>query len=80
MAVNSAKKDSTIHIRSFPETLWNAEETVVGPDHNLFAIASVDEHVRQNPDNQFTGRLNLVILNLAIMENHRKRTLCCLEW
>ena len=76
MAANLTKKES-VSI-PFPETIWDAE--LVTGSQTLFTIADVDQRVRDNPDDEFIGNLSLVILDLAITENHRKRRLCCFEW
>ncbi|KAI0838702.1 hypothetical protein F5Y06DRAFT_303622 [Hypoxylon sp. FL0890] len=75
---NMATKQS-VYI-PFPSDTWNAGISVNGPGRTLFTIADVEEQVR-HPElmTDFTGKLNVIILDMKLMEHWRKGTLCCFE-
>ncbi|KAK3378101.1 hypothetical protein B0H63DRAFT_562159 [Podospora didyma] len=78
MAVGRTKRES-VYI-PFPASIWDAEVAIKGPDHQvLFTLADLDNFVRDDPDAIFTGKLNLVILGVRIMENSRANSLCITE-
>ncbi|KAK0719704.1 hypothetical protein B0H67DRAFT_643026 [Lasiosphaeris hirsuta] len=76
-AVNRTKKES-VYI-PFPDGLWDAEIAIHGPDRTLFTLADVDDFARDDPAHIFTGKLNLIILGVRIIENWRRNMLCCFE-
>ena len=63
----------------FPRGVWDIETAANGPARTLFTISEVDGFARVS-NGEFTGKLNLVILGLGLLENRRKGTLCCAEW
>ncbi|KAI1140331.1 hypothetical protein F5Y05DRAFT_424238 [Hypoxylon sp. FL0543] len=75
---NMAKKQSVCI--PFPSAIWDTELAIHGPGRTLFTIADVDDQVR-NPEliTDFTGKLNVIILDTKLMEHWRKGTLCCSE-
>ncbi|XDG04115.1 hypothetical protein ABKA04_003730 [Annulohypoxylon sp. FPYF3050] len=77
--VNSMTKKQSIFI-PFPSDTWDIERAINGPDRTLFTIADVEERVR-HPEVivDFTGKLNVIILEMKMMEHWRKNTLCYLE-
>ncbi|KAK0616078.1 hypothetical protein B0T17DRAFT_592697 [Bombardia bombarda] len=80
MAASRTKKES-VYI-PFPTNMWNSEEAEAamnGPVRALFTIAEVDEFARNEADEAFTGKLNLLIYDGQIMKNWRRQMLCCFE-
>ncbi|CCF45050.1 hypothetical protein CH063_03496 [Colletotrichum higginsianum] len=65
---------------SFPKGLWDAENAVHGPFRPLFTLAEVDDFARSDPDTDFTGKLNLAILEFNLLELHRRDMMCSAEW
>ncbi|KAI0134444.1 hypothetical protein BJ170DRAFT_717027 [Xylariales sp. AK1849] len=63
----------------FPEEVWDDEASVNGPIKDLFTIAEVDELVRQDLSVNFTGKLNVVIIEMNLMESRRKGMVCFAE-
>ncbi|KAK1983259.1 hypothetical protein LZ30DRAFT_748764 [Colletotrichum cereale] len=63
----------------FPEGVWNAEVAVHGPVRPLFTLAEVDEFARADPAIEFTGKLNLTVLGINLLELHRRKMMFCLE-
>jgi hypothetical protein len=64
----------------FPRGIWDMEDAINGPVRPLFTIANLDEFSRTNESSSFTGKLNLVILSMGLLEHWRKESLCCREW
>lgn len=77
-AKSLAKKDAIL--TKFPEGLWDVKTAVHGPVRKLFTIAQVDEYARQHLSRNFTGKLNVIILETKLLETRRKGQLCCAEW
>ncbi|KAI1081114.1 hypothetical protein F5B20DRAFT_588643 [Whalleya microplaca] len=77
--VKTMTKKDRIYV-PFPAETWNIEFAIHGPNRTLFTIAEVEEQVR-HPDLtiDFTGKLNVVILEMNLMEHWRKGTTCCFE-
>ncbi|KAK3325899.1 hypothetical protein B0H66DRAFT_616635 [Apodospora peruviana] len=78
MASNRTKKEA-VYI-PFPTGLWDTEAAKHGSDRTLFNLADVDDFARESADTAFTGKLNLVILDVKIMVNRRQDMLCCFQW
>ncbi|KAK0735668.1 hypothetical protein B0T21DRAFT_442340, partial [Apiosordaria backusii] len=78
MATARTRRES-VHI-PFPTDIWDVETTIHGPNRTLFTLADIDDFVRDEPEAVFTGKLNLLITGVSIMEQCRKRQLCCFEW
>ncbi|GJC79429.1 hypothetical protein ColLi_02267 [Colletotrichum liriopes] len=64
----------------FPEGIWNREEAIHGPVRPLFTLAEVDDFARADPATDFTGKLNLTILGINLLEFHRRKMMFCIEW
>jgi hypothetical protein len=64
----------------FPEGVFNVEGSVNGPVRELFTLAEVDELARRDLNHDFTGKLNVVIVEMNLMDNWRKGRACCFEW
>ncbi|KAI1093132.1 hypothetical protein F5B19DRAFT_451195 [Rostrohypoxylon terebratum] len=64
----------------FPSDTWDIERAINGPDRTLFTIADIEERVR-HPEviADFTGKLNVIIYEMKLMEQWRKNSLCYLE-
>ncbi|OTA70175.1 hypothetical protein K449DRAFT_441590 [Hypoxylon sp. EC38] len=77
--VKSMAKKQNIYI-PFPSDAWDIELAINGPGRTLFTIADVEEQVR-HPELtiDFTGKLNVIIVDMKLMEHWRKGTLCCFE-
>ncbi|KAI1211503.1 uncharacterized protein F4807DRAFT_472960 [Annulohypoxylon truncatum] len=77
--VKSMAKKQSVYI-PFPSNTWDTERAINGPDRTLFTIADVEDRVR-HPESivDFTGKMNVVILEMKLMEHWRKGTLCYLE-
>ncbi|KAI1389713.1 uncharacterized protein F4822DRAFT_442911 [Hypoxylon trugodes] len=70
-----AKKQSIY--TPFPSGAWDAEH---GAARILFTLADVEEQVRHSePKATFTGKLNVIIFEMKLMENWRKGTACYFE-
>ncbi|KAI1100190.1 hypothetical protein F4804DRAFT_348734 [Jackrogersella minutella] len=77
--VKSMTKRQSVYI-PFPSHTWNAEHAMNGPGRTLFTIADVEDQVRHpEPSVDFTGKLNVIITEMKLMEHWRKGTLCCFE-
>ncbi|OTA90997.1 hypothetical protein M434DRAFT_389521, partial [Hypoxylon sp. CO27-5] len=78
--VKNMTKKQSIYV-PFPSDVWDIELAINGPGRTLFTIADVEDQVR-HPDFtiDFTGKLNVIILNMKLMEHWRKGALCCFEW
>ncbi|KAI5860239.1 hypothetical protein GGS23DRAFT_606989 [Durotheca rogersii] len=64
----------------FPPDVWDIELAIHGPSRILFTIADVEDQVRHaEPVTDFTGKLNVIILEVNLMEHWRRGTTCCLE-
>ncbi|KAK0659734.1 hypothetical protein QBC41DRAFT_384230 [Cercophora samala] len=77
MAATRTRKES-VHI-PFPADTWDIEAAIQGPNRTLYTLADIDEYVRDVPEAVFTGKLNMLIMGVSIMEQCRKRQLCCFE-
>jgi hypothetical protein len=74
-----AKKESVLV--PFPTDTWDLELAMYGPDRILYTFAELEEQVRnQNPPENFTGKLSVVILEMNLMDHWRKTTTCCTDW
>ncbi|KAI2463639.1 hypothetical protein F4781DRAFT_416017 [Annulohypoxylon bovei var. microspora] len=78
--VKNMTKKQSVYI-PFPSDTWDSERAINGPDRTLFTIADVEDRVR-HPEAMinFTGKLNVIILEMKLMEHWRKGTLCYFEW
>ncbi|KAI2625948.1 hypothetical protein GGR54DRAFT_637720 [Hypoxylon sp. NC1633] len=64
----------------FPSNTWDIGLAIHGPGRTLFTLADVEDQVRlPEPTVDFTGKLNVIITEMKLMENWRKRTVCCIE-
>ncbi|KAK2019369.1 hypothetical protein LZ32DRAFT_548664 [Colletotrichum eremochloae] len=63
----------------FPEGVWNAEVAINGPIRPLFTLAEVDDFARADPATDFTGKLNLTVLGINLLELHRRKMMFCME-
>ncbi|OHW94548.1 nucleic acid-binding protein [Colletotrichum incanum] len=63
----------------FPKGIWNTE-AVHGPVRPLFTLAEVDDFARADPATDFTGKLNLTVLGINLLEFHRRKMMFCIEW
>ncbi|KAK4645496.1 hypothetical protein QC761_201950 [Podospora bellae-mahoneyi] len=77
MAAARTRKES-VHI-PFPVDIWDVDAAIHGPGRTLYTLADIDEYVREVPEVVFTGKLNLLITGVSIVEQCRKRQLCCFE-
>lgn len=77
--VKDTVKKESIYI-PFPKDVWNAQEAIHGPLRPLFTLAEVDDFARCDPSTDFTGKLSLTILGMGLLELHRRKMLCCIEW
>ncbi|KAI1483125.1 hypothetical protein F4774DRAFT_416690 [Daldinia eschscholtzii] len=77
--VKSMKIKQSIYI-PFPVDIWDVDLAIHGPNPALFTIADIEDQVR-NPEFEpdFTGKLNVIIVEMGLMEQWRKRTFCCFE-
>ncbi|KAI0470673.1 hypothetical protein GGR56DRAFT_683713 [Xylariaceae sp. FL0804] len=74
---NMAKRESVLV--SFPSQTWDIEQAIHRLNRVLYTLAEVDEQVRQDPTCNFTGKLNVIIIEMNLMESWRKNTTCCVE-
>lgn len=77
MALSRTKREC-VHI-PFPEGVWGYESIVEASERPLFTLAEFDDLARVGGQ-PMTGKLSLVVLKARIVENHRARKLCCIEW
>ena len=63
-----------------PVGIWDLKSVVGGPARTLFTIAEVDEFTRLDATEIFTGKLNLVVLGVNLLETRRRSLMCCGEW
>ncbi|KAI1806829.1 hypothetical protein F4811DRAFT_104753 [Daldinia bambusicola] len=77
--VKSMKIRQSVHV-PFPNDIWDIDLAIHGPNRTLFTIADIEDQVR-NPESEsdFTGKLNVIIVEMGLMEQWRKRTFCCFE-
>lgn len=74
-----AKRDRVIV--PFPMNTWDIQLAMHGPGRTLYTLAEVEEQVRiSDPASNFTGKLSVVVLDMNLMNNWRKATMCCTEW
>ncbi|KAL7623056.1 hypothetical protein AAE478_006735 [Parahypoxylon ruwenzoriense] len=77
--VESMSKKESIYI-PFPSGTWDIELAIHGPGRALFTIANIEKQVRCTElTTDFTGKLNVVIVEVSLMEHWRKGTICCVE-
>ncbi|KAI1429216.1 hypothetical protein F5Y12DRAFT_798534 [Xylaria sp. FL1777] len=73
-----AKKESVI--TPYPVDTWNLQLAMYGPKRTLYTIAELEDQVRnQHPATNFTGKLNVVVLEMNLMDHWRKATTYCTE-
>ncbi|KAK8056650.1 hypothetical protein PG993_001877 [Apiospora rasikravindrae] len=74
------KMDSVV--TPFPEGLWDIETTVQGPARVLFTLAEVEETIRQAEGQcaDFTGKVNVIILDVNLMDLWRSVRTFHNEW
>ncbi|KAI0386717.1 hypothetical protein F5Y04DRAFT_288591 [Hypomontagnella monticulosa] len=77
--VKSMSKKQSVYI-PFPTDDWDIEAAIHGPGRTLFTIADVEDQVR-HPELMidFTGKLNVIIIEMKLMEHWRKGSICCFE-
>ncbi|KAI0108472.1 hypothetical protein F4814DRAFT_451754 [Daldinia grandis] len=77
--VKNMSKKQSVHI-PFPNDIWDIDLAIRGPNRILFTIADIEDQVRNpEPRLDFTGKLNVIILEMGLMEQWRKRSFCCFE-
>ncbi|KAK3327159.1 hypothetical protein B0T19DRAFT_441177 [Cercophora scortea] len=76
-AANRMKQES-VYI-PFPTGIWDVEEAINGSGGALFTLADIDDLVRGDAKAIFTGKLNLMVFTVRIVEQHRQQRLCCFE-
>ncbi|KAA8564859.1 hypothetical protein EYC84_010630 [Monilinia fructicola] len=67
----------------FPDHIWGkeeVEEAIYGPRTALFRLRDVDEWVRNEAREVFTGWVSVVFLEMALVRNWRRNMLMCAEW
>ncbi|KAK3684730.1 hypothetical protein B0T22DRAFT_196272 [Podospora appendiculata] len=74
----SRMKQESVYI-PFPTGIWDVEEAINGFDGALFTLADIDDFVRGDAKAIFTGKLNLMVFSVRIIEQYRQRRLCCYE-
>ncbi|KAI8966615.1 hypothetical protein F5Y11DRAFT_364228 [Daldinia sp. FL1419] len=77
--VKNMSKKQSVHV-PFPCDTWDINLAIRGPSRTLFTIADIEDQVR-NPESglDFTGKLNVMILEVGLTEQWWKRSFCCLE-
>ncbi|KAI1380947.1 hypothetical protein F4677DRAFT_205467 [Hypoxylon crocopeplum] len=77
--VRNMSKKQSVYV-PFPSGTWDIKSAIHGPGRTLFTIAEVEDQVR-HPEStvDFTGKLNVIILEMKLMEHWRKYTACCIE-
>ncbi|ORY59627.1 uncharacterized protein BCR38DRAFT_445069 [Pseudomassariella vexata] len=63
----------------FPKGIWDVEAIVNGPVRELFTLSEVDDLVRQDPSRDFTGKINVVILEMNLLQQWFRSTICCCD-
>ncbi|KAB8290828.1 hypothetical protein EYC80_008465 [Monilinia laxa] len=66
----------------FPDDIWGekeVEEAIYGPRTALFGLRDVDEWVRDEAREVFTGWISVVFLEMALLRNWRRNMLMCTE-
>ncbi|QSZ32954.1 hypothetical protein DSL72_002537 [Monilinia vaccinii-corymbosi] len=66
----------------FPGEIWGeeeVEEAIYGPRTALFGLRDVDEWVRDEARESFTGWISVVILEMGLVRNWRRNMLMCTE-
>ncbi|KAJ0162411.1 hypothetical protein CTA2_4611 [Colletotrichum tanaceti] len=63
----------------FPKGVWDADQAVHGPFRPLFTLAEVDDFARSDPATNFTGKLNLAILEFNLLELYGRDMMCSAE-
>ncbi|KAI1495171.1 hypothetical protein F5X96DRAFT_613698 [Biscogniauxia mediterranea] len=73
-----SKKDS-VHI-PFPPNTWDVVRAMKGPDRILFTIAEVEDQVlHSETKSDFTGKVNVIILEMNLMDYWRRGKMCCTD-
>ncbi|KAI0601365.1 hypothetical protein F4775DRAFT_589582 [Biscogniauxia sp. FL1348] len=74
-----SKKDSA-HT-PFPPHTWDVVRAMKGPVRVLFTIAEVaDQVLYSETKSDFTGKVNVIILEMKLMDCWRKGKMCCTDW
>lgn len=64
-----------------PEDAWDLEEVDSKPvSMEIYTIAEADERVRKNFEQEFAGKMCVMILEVNIITLWRKGRFCCAEW
>ncbi|KAI0535413.1 hypothetical protein GGR58DRAFT_529488 [Xylaria digitata] len=73
-----AKRESVII--PFPTSSWDLQLAMYGPNRTLYTLAELEDQVRnQDPARNFTGKLNVVVLEMNLMDHWRKNSTYCTE-
>jgi len=72
------KKESVKQV--VPEGVWDVEAAEGGVSRILFTLADVDEWVRSDPRQVFTGWLSLVVLDMSLVLMRQRGMLMVSEW
>ncbi|EDN91607.1 hypothetical protein SS1G_01010 [Sclerotinia sclerotiorum 1980 UF-70] len=67
---------------TFPSEVWGEEEVekaIYGSGSALFSLKDIDERVRSGDGEGFTGWINVVILEMALVKCWRRNMLLCTE-
>ncbi|KAI5927094.1 hypothetical protein F4810DRAFT_429913 [Camillea tinctor] len=77
--VQDMSKKGTVHI-PFPSQAWDITHAMKGPGRILFTLGEIEDQVRQlDTKSDFTGKINVIIREIKLMEYWRKGKLCCTE-
>ncbi|KUJ18309.1 uncharacterized protein LY89DRAFT_552487, partial [Mollisia scopiformis] len=76
-AVGLTKKESLC--LEFPEDIWDIEAAEYGVCRNLYTLAELDRWVRTEELPQFTGFINVTIIEMSLVKLYRQRMLMCSE-
>ncbi|KAI0179205.1 hypothetical protein GGR52DRAFT_588955 [Hypoxylon sp. FL1284] len=64
----------------FPSDTWDIKLAMHGPGRTLFTIAEIEGQIRHTDSTRdFTGKLNVIILEVKLTEHWHKHTTCCSE-
>ncbi|GAW21022.1 hypothetical protein ANO14919_105350 [Xylariales sp. No.14919] len=73
-----AKKESVIV--PFPADTWDLQLAMHGSNRTLYTLAEIEDQVRnQDPAKNFTGKLNVVVLEMNLMDHWRRASTYCTE-
>lgn len=64
----------------FPTEEWNKVLGSGGPERVLYTIAELEESIMGEEGQNFTGKLNVMLLQTSLLEFWRLNTICCTEW